>query len=103
MVLDVAELNNDEAYISSGFYGTVYRENEFGGVDSVMLKTLSLIMLMCLINNFLIKQILKFALFVLIKVIFPFSSRFELISNSFLSSLSISVIAVVLGDILPKF
>ena len=36
--LDVAELNNDEAYISGSFYGTVYRENEFGGVDSVMLK-----------------------------------------------------------------
>ena len=33
-----AELNNDEAYISGSFYGTVYRENEFGGVDSVMLK-----------------------------------------------------------------
>jgi len=38
--LDVAELNNDDAFISGSFYGTVYRENEFGGVDSVMLKNI---------------------------------------------------------------
>ena len=36
--LDVSELNNDEAFIQGSFFGTVYRENEFGGIDSVMIK-----------------------------------------------------------------
>ena len=39
-VLDVIDLDNDDALLSGHFFGTVYRENEFGEVDSVMIKNI---------------------------------------------------------------
>ena len=36
--LDIVEFNTDENYVSGSFYGTVYREDSMGGIDSVMLK-----------------------------------------------------------------
>ncbi len=36
--LDIVEFNTNENYVSGSFYGTVYREDSMGSVDSVMLK-----------------------------------------------------------------
>ena len=38
--LDIVDFNTNEDYVSGSFYGTVYRENGTGGVDSVMLKNI---------------------------------------------------------------
>ena len=36
--LDIVEFNTNENYVSGSFYGTVYREDSSGSIDSVMLK-----------------------------------------------------------------
>tara|TARA_B100000900_G_C20426179_1_gene653020 strand:- start:220 stop:891 length:672 start_codon:yes stop_codon:yes gene_type:complete len=36
--LDIVEFNTNENYVSGSFYGTVYREDSTGSIDSVMLK-----------------------------------------------------------------
>mgnify|MGYP004157705239 FL=1 len=38
--LDIVDFNTSEDYASGSFYGTAYRENGMGGVDSVMLKNI---------------------------------------------------------------
>ena len=38
--LDIVDFNTSEDYVSGSFYGTVYRENGTGGIDSVMLKNI---------------------------------------------------------------
>ena len=39
--LDIVDFNTNEDYASGSFYGTAYRENGMGGVDSVMLKNIT--------------------------------------------------------------